>query len=70
MTQPEENLGFRRISWKHAELLSGECSRISDTGSFDVAPLAPGLIEQPTPLCIECDNQVWFTDIDNSNLVL
>lgn len=70
MTQPEGNLGFRRISWKHAELLSGECSRVNDTDSFDVAPLAPGLIEQPAPVCVECGTQVWFTDIDDSNLVL
>lgn len=70
MTQPEGNLGFRRISWQHAELLSGECSRIADSGSFDVAPLSPGLIAQPTPMCIECGAQVWLTNIDDSNLVL
>lgn len=70
MTQPEGNLGFRRISWQHGYMLSGECSKIENTGSFDVAPLAPGLIAQPSPNCIECGTPAAFTNIDDTNLVL
>lgn len=70
MTQPEGNLGFRRISWEHGYMLSGECSLSESSGTFDVAPLAPGLIAQPSPTCVECGAGAAFTNIDDSNLVL
>ena len=51
-------------------MLSGDCSRRENSGTYDVEPVNPDLIEQPPLVCTECGTPAGLTNIDDSNLTL